>query len=121
MFIIETNLLLDENGIIRDHQSRVIESVSWYSYINEIKNNLSVHKSSFIGYLHGNTIPDNSKVDNLVYDDSHLSCDVTNRFGYKSKKLAYNCDYKCDHKITWERGKRAKIQTLDDAWDAYHL
>lgn len=87
--IIETNLSIDENNIIRDHQSRVIEVDSWDEYIQEIKNSKAIYRSSIIGSLHGNTIQNDSKVENLIYDDFHLSCDVINRYGIISKKLAY--------------------------------
>jgi len=91
--IIETNLSIfthqDGCEIIKDHQSRVIEVEFWEDYINEIKLAKSVSRNSIIGNLHGNTIPHDSKVENLVYDDFHLNCDVINRYGIMSKKLAY--------------------------------
>ena len=90
--VIETNLsvVLDEgNTIIKDHQSRVIEVDSWKEYVLEIMNEESVSRKCILGSLHGNTLPNNAIVDNLVYDDNHLSCDVYNRFGIMSKKLGY--------------------------------
>jgi len=86
--IIETNLALDESGEIVDHQSRVIEMDSWDSYINEIKNMESVYRHSILGSLHGVTLLKHARIENLLHDDYHLSCDVYNRFN-TAKKLAY--------------------------------
>jgi len=87
--VIETNLSIDEENTIKDHQSRVIEVESWKEYIEEIKDAKSVSRSCFIGSLHGNTIPQEVRTENLVHDDNHLSYDIINRFGIKSKKLSF--------------------------------
>ena len=87
--IIETNLSLDACNEIKDHQSRVIEVFDWNSYINEIKECKSINRSSVIGSLYGYSIPKESTVVNLTYDDKHLDCDIINRFGIKTKKLVY--------------------------------
>ena len=90
--IIETNLSIykhDEDHTIKDFQSRVIEVDSWEEYIQEIKDAKVVVRSSILGSLHGTTIPYNARIENLTYDDFHLDCDVVNRFGMNSKKLAY--------------------------------
>jgi len=91
--IIETNLSIfthqDGCEIIKDHQSRVIEVESWEDYIEEIKQSKSVVRNSIIGSLHGVTILPEARVENLTYDDFHLNCDVINRFGIMSKKLAF--------------------------------
>jgi len=87
--VIETNLSIDNKNTIRDHQSRVIEVYSWEEYVEEIKNCKSINRSSVLGSLHGVTIPIESKIENLTYDDFHSLCDVINRFGISSKKLAY--------------------------------
>jgi len=85
--VIETNLSIDNNDNIADHQSRVIES--WEEFINEIKEGKTVSRKSIYGCLDGCTIPRESKVVNLKYDNIHLSCDVYNYIGMKSKKLVY--------------------------------
>ena len=36
--VIETNLIIDENNFIRDHQSRVVEADSWDEYCKAHKN-----------------------------------------------------------------------------------
>lgn len=87
--VIETNLSIDNENNIVDHQSRVIEVGSWEEFINEIKNAETVSRKSCIGNLHGSTIPRQARVENLIYDDDHLSCDVYNFTGAKTKKLVY--------------------------------
>jgi len=87
--VIETNLSVDGENTIKDHQSRVIEVESWEEYIQEIKDSKVVVRNSVFGSLHGTTIPNGAKIYDLIYDDKHLSCEVGNRFGIMSKKLAY--------------------------------
>ena len=87
--IIETNLSVDGENTIKDHQSRVIEVDSWDEYIQEIKTSKTVVRNSVLGSLHGTTIAHNAKVVNLTYDDCHLDCDVINGLGIKSRKLAF--------------------------------
>jgi spore coat polysaccharide biosynthesis predicted glycosyltransferase SpsG len=90
--IIETNLSLNDADVIMDHQSRVIQVESWESFIDEIKNCKCIIRYSLYGNLHGNSIPRESRIDNLVYDDFHLSVDIHNSIGMKTKKLAYLID-----------------------------
>ena len=87
--VIETNLSLDYDDNIIDHQSRVIQVESWDSFINEIKESKTIIRNSVLGCLSGCTIPKQSKVVNLKYDDKQLSCDVYNYIGMKTKKLVY--------------------------------
>ena len=87
--VIETNLSIDNNDNIVDHQSRVIEVESWEKFINEIKECKSMYRNSILGCLDGCSIPRKSEVKNLKYDDYHLSCDIYNYVGVKSKKLVY--------------------------------
>jgi hypothetical protein len=87
--VIETNLSLNSDDIIQDFQSRVIEVESWESFINEIEQAKTISRISVMGCLEGASIPREAKVENLIYDDFHLSCDVITRIGFKSKKLAY--------------------------------
>jgi len=87
--VIETNLSLDYDDNIIDHQSRVIQVESWEDFINEIKESKTVIRNSILGCLSGCTIPKQSKVVNLKYDDKQLSCDIYNWIGRKTKKLAY--------------------------------
>lgn len=87
--VIETNLSLDYEDNIKDHQSRVIEVESWDDFINEVKEAKCITRSAYLGGMYGTTIPRSAKVENLTYDDSHLMCDVYNYAGQKTKKLAY--------------------------------
>lgn len=92
--VIETNLLIDENNEIRDHQSRIVEVDDWDTYCMAYKeyNGGVVYfrpKSSLVG----SSIPPNCRISNLQIDDFHLSCDITKyRDGkelYTDRKLAY--------------------------------
>jgi hypothetical protein len=86
--VIETNLSLNDTGEIVDHQSRVIEVESWETFINEIQEAKTVIRPSVIGNLHGTSIPIQSNVEDIMYDDFHLSCNIYNHRGIKTKKLA---------------------------------
>lgn len=87
--IIETNFSVGRENTIKDHQSRVIEVNGWGEYIAEIMDGKTVERKDIIGNLHGNTIPKNASVHNLIYDDFHLSYDIHNKFGIWGKKFAY--------------------------------
>jgi hypothetical protein len=86
--IIETNLTMD-GEIINDHQSRVIAAESWESFIEEIKNARFVMRTAIIGVMYGNSVPRSSKIENFISDEKHLSCDIYNYAGVKTRKLAY--------------------------------
>jgi len=91
--VIETNISMDDGGILRDHQSRVIEFEDWEDVIDEFKSEVSVERKDALGNLHGRTIPLNSMVADLKYDDFHLSCNIIKDTGegflIKSKKFMY--------------------------------
>lgn len=86
--VIETNILMDKDEM-KDFQSRIIEIDNWYDFIEEIKNGKTIIRKALLGNLFGNTIPRNSKIENFKFDDFHLSCDVYNYQGIKTKKLVY--------------------------------
>lgn len=91
--VIETNLSLNENNNeIMDYQSRVIEVDTWNSFCNEIINGETIDRQSTLGHLWGVSIPRKATVRNIKYDEFHLSCDIHNYRGQKSKKLAYLVD-----------------------------
>ena len=73
--VIETNLLIHDNDI-KDHQSRVIEVESWESLQEEVTNNKSVDRKSFLGSLYGLTLPRGCKVMSYKFDDRHGECVV---------------------------------------------
>lgn len=89
--IVETNIIL-ENGIIYDHQSRVLEIDSWDDYCNMFINYNGIpdgaEYKNIYGILLGNSIPKDCKIENLKYDDFHLSCDF-HRYGSREVKLVY--------------------------------
>jgi hypothetical protein len=84
--IIETNLSIGNNNEIFDHQSRVIEVESWDDFVNEIKEGKSIDRK---GTLWGLTLPRQCRVENLKFDEKHLSCDVNRNNNLISRKLAY--------------------------------
>ena len=87
--IIETNLIMNDEDIIADHQSRVIQAESWESFVDEIKNARFVMRQSIIGCLIGNSVPRSSTIENFISDEKHLSCDIFNYANMKTKKFAY--------------------------------
>ena len=96
--IIETNISMKDKEIM-DHQSRVIEAESWDEYTNYYVSRLIGcvnHNVEFkcLTNLVGGTLPRFAEINNLKYDNHHLSCDVFNSEGIQTKKLAYLVEYK---------------------------
>ena len=87
--IIETYVSSPNFNKFADHQSRVIEVNSWNDYVEEIKTKRTVCRKSCLGYLFGVSIPRNATIENLIYDDFHLSCDVINYEGQITKLFSY--------------------------------
>ncbi len=88
MQVIETNLSIDKENNIRDHQSRIIEVVNWDTYC---KAYIEYDGKSVLFYskgMPGNTIQSNCKISNLEYDMIHLSCVISNKY-FDTKRLAY--------------------------------
>ena len=85
--IIETNISLDENNLMKDHQSRVIEVTSWEEYVNYYKKNTEMNFKSLTGLV-GSSLPRCAEISELKYDGFHLSCYVTDGF-HETLKLAY--------------------------------
>lgn len=87
--VIETNLSIDKDNIIRDHQSRIIEVEDWDTYCKTFEeyNGEAVYFKS--KSMYGYSIPPNCNITNLIYDDIHLSCMVLHPSGFITKKLAY--------------------------------
>ena len=87
--VIETNLSIDKDNAIRDHQSRIVEVEDWDTYCKAFK-----EYSGEAVYFKSKTMPGNSILSNciitdLIYDDIHLSCMSLHPSGYITKKLAY--------------------------------
>lgn len=87
--IIETNLSMSSSGIIKDHQSRVVEANSWDEYTEAFEhyNGMAVEFRSLTSMV-GDTLPREEHLFNLEYDEFHLSCIVSNGL-LSTKKLAY--------------------------------
>jgi hypothetical protein len=73
--VIKTNLSIANDKII-DHQSYVENEESWESFIEKVKSGYLFSKNRSV------------KVDNLKYDDFHLSCDVDKSSGLHTKHFA---------------------------------
>ena len=74
--VIETNLSIDKDDTIRDHQSRIIEVEDWDTYCKAFEeyNGEAVYFKSKT--MRGNSILSNCTMTDLIYDDIHLSCMV---------------------------------------------
>jgi hypothetical protein len=90
MKVIETNISY-VNGIIGDHQSRVIDISSWDDYVDMFR--LYDGKAdgdfynAFGDLMNGYTLPSGATINSLIYDEHHLSCEVNSIF--RTIKLAY--------------------------------
>lgn len=80
---------MSSTGIIKDHQSRIIEANSWNDYTKAFENydGRAVEFKSLTTMI-GNTLPREENMYNLEYDEFHLSCIVSNGM-FSTKKLAY--------------------------------
>lgn len=95
MAVIETNLSM-KDGEVYDYQSRVIEIDDWDNYVSIFTNYDGTPIDKFIPITNmlGCSIPKDVKIENLVHDEKHLSCDFTRDNGFEMKKLAYKCAMK---------------------------
>lgn len=87
--VIETNLSIDNDNIIIDHQSRIVEVEDWDTYCKAFEeyNGEAVYFESKA--MRGYSILSNCTMTDLIYDDIHLSCMVLHQSGFITKKLAY--------------------------------
>lgn len=87
--VIETNLSIGDENVIKDHQARVIEVEDWDTYCKTFEeyNGKAVYFKS--KSIYGYSIPPNCNITDLIYDDIHLSCMVLHTSGFITKKLAY--------------------------------
>lgn len=80
--VIETNLSFNSDGELVDFQSRSIEVDNWDNYVNEIKNEKSIHLPKRLN--------NGIKMKDFKADYFHLSCDlIYSNSERKIKKLAY--------------------------------
>lgn len=93
--VIETNLIIDEDNIIQDHQSRVVEVNSWDEYCKAYQNYDGKEVFFKSKTMPGNSIKSNYKISKLKYDDIHLSCDIwklINEEFFATRRLAYRIE-----------------------------
>lgn len=87
--IIETNLAIDENKEIRDHQSRVVLADDWESYCEAYKK----YDGSMVVFPSKNpgaSIYEDSNIEDLEHDEYHLYCRIVNEhFTFTDTRLAY--------------------------------
>ena len=86
--VIETNLIIDENNFIRDHQSRIIDVIDWDTYCKAYTEYNGKSISFYSKGMPGNSIQSNCKISNFEYDIIHLSCVISNKY-FDTKRLAY--------------------------------
>ena len=94
--IIETNLSI-KDGVVVDHQSRVVEAKSWDEYVEYYKQNIESDREhskfkSLTG-LFGDSLPRYGDITEFKHDDFHLSCYHISPYGIVTMKLAYLCRY----------------------------
>ena len=67
--VIETNIFVDNDNRIYDHQSRIIEVEDWDTYCNafELYDGRAIYFKS--KQMPGNSIQANRKIKELLYDD----------------------------------------------------
>ena len=74
--VIETNIFVDNDNRIYDHQSRITEVEDWDTYCNAFE----LYEGRAICFkskqMPGNSIQANHKIKELLYDDYHLSCAI---------------------------------------------
>lgn len=87
--VIETNLSIDKDDIIRDHQSRIVEVEDWDTYCKTFEEYNGKAVYFYSKTMPGESIVSNCTMTDLTYDDIHLSCMVFHPSGYTTKKLAY--------------------------------
>lgn len=91
--IIETNLSVDGENNIKDHQARWILIDDWNDYCKKYQNysGRRVHYGT-ASSMPGADIQADVKITNLQFDEYHLSCDITHRDHFITKRLVYNID-----------------------------
>ena len=87
--VIETNLSIDKDDIIRDHQSRIVEVEDWNTYCKAFEEYNGEAVYFKLKTMRVYSILSNCTMTDLIYDDIHLSCMVLHPLGFITKKLAY--------------------------------
>lgn len=104
--IIETNLLVDGENNIRDHQARWVLINDWEEYCKKYQNysGRCVHYG-IASSMPGVDIPADAKITMLQFDERHLSCDIHHRDHFVTKRFAYNIDVDAAQELDEEREK----------------
>lgn len=80
MKVIETNMIYDIFGDIKDVQSRVVEIQSWEDYVKETKGDrVSLPKKDLVGNLNGYTATIPNKSTGKFYRESEYNLIYANR------------------------------------------
>lgn len=91
--IIETNLSVDGENNIKDHQAKLELINDWKDYCKKYQNYSGRRVyCSVASSMPGADIPADAKITNLQFDECHLSCDITNRNHFTTKRFVYNID-----------------------------
>lgn len=89
--IIETNLSVDGENNIKDHQARWILINDWKDYCKKYQNYSGRRVYySIASSMPGVDIPADAEITNLQFDEYHLSCDIQHRNHFITKRLTYN-------------------------------
>lgn len=91
--VIETNLLINFEDDILDHQSRIVEVEDWDTYCKAYREYNGKAISFKSKTMPGDSVKSDCLLSKLRYDDFHLSCDIFEFISdiemYTTKKLAY--------------------------------
>lgn len=84
--IIETNILMKGDNVY-DFQSRTLNTSSWDEYVNLFLNYNGEACGNFCGSSDGHVLCANENVEDIVYDNYHLKCNLVGKM--REIKLAY--------------------------------
>lgn len=104
--IIETNLSVDGENNIKDHQARWVLIDDWRDYCKKYQNYSG--RRVYYGVassMPGVDIPADAKITNLQFDEYHLSYDIHHRDHFVTKRFAYNIDVDVTQELDEEREK----------------
>lgn len=108
--IIETNLSVDGENNIKDHQARWILINNWEDYCKKYQNYSG--RRVYYGVassIPGVDIPADAKITNLQFDECHLSCDIHHRDHFVTKRFAYKLDAAQELDEERERNKHGRV------------
>lgn len=91
--VIETNLSIDGENNIKDHQARWVLINDWKDYCKKYQ----FYNGNRVCYGIASSMPGpdilaNVEITNLQFDECHLSCDVHHQDHSITKRFVYNID-----------------------------